>query len=138
MATSRIFIKGLPPNITEPELRKHFSAKDREITDVKLLPQRRIAYVGYKSQDDATSAIKYFNRSYIRMSKLSVETARPVGSYPDLRPCALVADGMLDLRISLCPGTQCTPTNSHARESKCGEGREPEEAEARRSKCVRS
>lgn len=86
MATSRIFIKGLPPNITEPELRKHFSAKDREITDVKLLPQRRIAYVGYKSQDDATSAIKYFNRSYIRMSKLSVETARPVGYHPDLRP----------------------------------------------------
>lgn len=137
MATSRIFIKGLPPNITEPELRKHFSAKDREITDVKLLPQRRIAYVGYKSQDDATSAIKYFNRSYIRMSKLSVETARPVGYHPDLRPCALVADGMLDLRISLAPGTQCTPTNSHcARESKCGGGREPEEAEARRSESV--
>ncbi|KAG6102644.1 hypothetical protein E4U30_003864 [Claviceps sp. LM220 group G6] len=85
MATSRIFIKGLPPNITEPELRKHFSAKDREITDVKLLPQRRIAYVGYKSQDDATSAIKYFNRSYIRMSKLSVETARPISESASLQ-----------------------------------------------------
>ncbi|KAG6008751.1 hypothetical protein E4U21_003948 [Claviceps maximensis] len=78
MATSRIFIKGLPPNITEAEFRKHFSAKNREITDVKLIPQRRIGYVGYKSQDDATSAVKYFNRSYIRMSKLSVESARPI------------------------------------------------------------
>ncbi|KAG6015308.1 hypothetical protein E4U54_003728 [Claviceps lovelessii] len=78
MATSRIFVKGLPPNITEAEFRKHFSAKNREITDVKLIPQRRIGYVGYKSQDDATSAVKYFNRSYIRMSKLSVEAARPI------------------------------------------------------------
>ncbi|KAK2592378.1 Multiple RNA-binding domain-containing protein 1 [Conoideocrella luteorostrata] len=78
MATSRIFIKGLPPNITEAEFRKHFSARNREITDVKLIPQRRIGYVGYKSQDDATSAVKYFNKSYIRMSKLSVETARPI------------------------------------------------------------
>lgn len=80
MATSRIFVKGLPPNITEAEFRKHFSAKNREITDVKLIAQRRIGYVGYKSQDDASSAVKYFNRSYIRMSKLSVEAARPVGS----------------------------------------------------------
>ncbi|KAG6024984.1 hypothetical protein E4U41_001636 [Claviceps citrina] len=78
MATSRIFIKGLPPSITEEEFRKHFSAKNREITDIKLIPQRRIGYVGYKSQDDATSAVKYFNRSYIRMSKLSVEPARPI------------------------------------------------------------
>ncbi|GAB0135878.1 hypothetical protein EsDP_00004200 [Epichloe bromicola] len=78
MATSRIFVKGLPPNITEAEFRKHFSAKNREITDVKLIAQRRIGYVGYKSQDDATSAVKYFNRSYIRMSKLSVEAARPI------------------------------------------------------------
>ncbi|OAQ66900.1 multiple RNA-binding domain-containing protein 1 [Pochonia chlamydosporia 170] len=78
MSSSRIFIKGLPPNITEAEFRKHFSAKNREITDVKLIPQRRIGYVGYKSADDATSAVKYFNRSYIRMSKISVETARPI------------------------------------------------------------
>ncbi|KAG5926611.1 hypothetical protein E4U42_003120 [Claviceps africana] len=78
MATSRIFVKGLPPNITEAEFRKHFSAKNREITDVKLIPQRRIGYVGYRSQDDATSAVKYFNRSYIRMSKLTVEAARPI------------------------------------------------------------
>jgi multiple RNA-binding domain-containing protein 1 len=78
MATSRIFVKGLPPSITEAEFRKHFSAKNREITDVKLIPQRRIGYVGYKSADDATGAVKYFNRSYIRMSKISVEPARPV------------------------------------------------------------
>ncbi|KAK9437622.1 MRD1-like protein [Metarhizium brunneum] len=78
MSTSRIFIKGLPPNITEAEFRKHFSTGNREITDVKLIPQRRIGYVGYKSVHDAAGAVKYFNRSYIRMSKITVETARPI------------------------------------------------------------
>ena len=83
MSTSRIFVKGLPPNITEADFRKHFSAKNREVTDVKLIPQRRIGYVGYKNAEEATSAVKYFNKSYIRLSKLSVESARPV-SLPDL------------------------------------------------------
>lgn len=84
MATSRIFVKGLPPSITEAEFRKHFSAKNREITDVKLIPQRRIGYVGYKTPDDASKAVKYFNRSYIRMSRISVEAARPVSALPNL------------------------------------------------------
>ncbi|KAH7269625.1 uncharacterized protein BKA55DRAFT_588279 [Fusarium redolens] len=78
MASSRIFIKGLPPNISEADFRKHFSAQGREITDVKLIPQRRIGYVGYKTPEDASKAVKYFNRSYIRMSKIAVETARPI------------------------------------------------------------
>jgi len=78
MATSRIFVKGLPPSITEAEIRTHFSAKNREITDVKLIPQRRIGYVGYKTPEDASKAVKYFNKSYIRMSKIQVEAARPV------------------------------------------------------------
>lgn len=82
MASSRIFVKGLPPNITEADFRKHFSAKGREITDVKLIPQRRIGYVGYKTPDDATKAVKYFNKSYIRMSKIAVETAKPVSNHP--------------------------------------------------------
>lgn len=78
MSTSRIFIKGLPPSITEAEFRKHFSAKNREITDVKLIPKRRIGYVGYRSPDEAAKAVKYFNKSYIRMSKIAVEPAIPV------------------------------------------------------------
>lgn len=78
MASSRIFVKGLPPSISEADFRKHFSAHGREITDVKLIPQRRIGYVGYKTPDDASKAIKYFNKSYIRMSKIAVEAAKPV------------------------------------------------------------
>ncbi|KAG0652318.1 multiple RNA-binding domain-containing 1 [Hyphodiscus hymeniophilus] len=77
MLSSRIFIKGLPPTITEDEFKKHFGAKF-EITDAKLISQRRIGYVGYKSPEDAANAVKYFNRSYIRMSKVAVEIARPI------------------------------------------------------------
>jgi RNA recognition motif-containing protein len=77
MASSRIFIKGLPPTISEEEFRKHFSAKSA-ITDAKLIPHRRIGYVGYKTPEDAANAVKYFNRSFIRMSKIGVEIARPV------------------------------------------------------------
>ena len=78
LPSSRIFIKGLPPTISEEEFRNHFGAKF-ETTDAKLIPHRRIGYVGFKSPEEATKAVKYFNRTYIRMSKIGVELARPVG-----------------------------------------------------------
>lgn len=80
---SRIFVRNLPPTITQPDfeahLRKHFS--NGHITDIKLLPQRRIGYVGYKTPEEAKQAVKKFNRSFIRMSKVSVELAKPVSCY---------------------------------------------------------
>lgn len=79
MASSRIFVQGIPPNFTSADLRKHFSANNREVTDVKVFPGRRFGYVGFKTADEATKAIKYFNKTYIRMSKISVEAARTVG-----------------------------------------------------------
>ena len=61
MASSRIFVKGLPPTFTEAEFRKHFSQNGaRDITDAKLFPKRRIGYVGYKTPEDAQRALKYF------------------------------------------------------------------------------
>lgn len=78
MATSRIFVKGLPPNMTETEIRKHFSAHDGHITDVKFIPQRRICYLGFKSSQDASRAVKFFNKSFIRLSRISVEPAKPI------------------------------------------------------------
>ena len=77
MESSRIFIKGLPPTISEDEFKKHFGTK-HDITDAKLISQRRIGYVGYKTPEDAVNAVKYFNRSFIRMSKIIVEIAKPV------------------------------------------------------------
>ena len=77
MDSSRIFIRGLPPSITEPDFRKHFGAK-YTVTDARLFPQRRIGYIGYQSAEDAAQAVKYFNKTFIRMSKIAVELARPI------------------------------------------------------------
>ncbi len=76
MASSRIFVKGLPPTFTEAEFRKHFS-QGREVTDAKIFSNRRIGYVGYKTPEEAQKAVKYFNKSFIRMSRIGVELARP-------------------------------------------------------------
>ncbi|KAH8682187.1 hypothetical protein BX600DRAFT_478980 [Xylariales sp. PMI_506] len=76
MDSSRIFVRNLPPTITEPEFRKFFSKG--HITDVKLLPQRRIGYVGYQCPEEAKAAVKHFHRSFLRMSKISVELAKPI------------------------------------------------------------
>ncbi|KUI58663.1 Multiple RNA-binding domain-containing protein 1 [Cytospora mali] len=78
MESSRLFVKNLPPSITEADFRKHFATGGREVTDVKLIPKRRIGYVGYKTVEEAAKAVKYFNRSYIRMARISVELARPI------------------------------------------------------------
>lgn len=78
MESSRIFVRGLPPKFTEDDVRKHFSKY--AVTDVKFFPHRRIGYVGYKTPDDAAKAVKYFNKSFIRMSKIFVEIARPVST----------------------------------------------------------
>jgi multiple RNA-binding domain-containing protein 1 len=76
MESSRIFVRGLPPKFTEEDVRKHFSKFP--VTDVKFFPHRRIGYVGYKTPEDAAKAVKYFNKTFIKLTKIFVETARPV------------------------------------------------------------
>ena len=78
-------MKGLPPNLSFDDFKTHFS-KQFAITDAKLLSQRRIGYVGYQTHEDATRAVKYYNRSFIRMSKVTVELARSVGEQYALGP----------------------------------------------------
>lgn len=76
MESSRIFVRGLPPKFTEDDVRKHFAKYP--VTDVKFFPHRRIGYVGYKTPEDAAKAVKYFNKTFIRMTRIFVEVARPV------------------------------------------------------------
>ena len=77
MDSSRVFVRGLPPNMNAEEFKRHFS-KHPAVTDVKFMPHRRIGYVGYKSPEDAAGAVKYHNKSFIRMSRIGVEIARSV------------------------------------------------------------
>ena len=78
MDSSRIFVKGLPLNLTLDDFRKHFS-KQSAITDAKLIPRRRIGYVGFKTPEDAARAVKYHNKSFIGTSKIGVELGRSIG-----------------------------------------------------------
>lgn len=77
MESSRIFVRNLPPNLSEEEFKTHFS-KQHAITDAKYIGHRRIGYVGFRTPEDAVKAVKYFNKSFIRMSRIGVELARPV------------------------------------------------------------
>ncbi|KAL8832773.1 MAG: hypothetical protein Q9191_000043 [Dirinaria sp. TL-2023a] len=75
--SSRIFVRGLPPNIRSEELQDHFS-KLSPITDLKCITRKRIAYIGYKLPADALKAVKYYNRSFINMTRINVELARSI------------------------------------------------------------
>lgn len=75
--STRIFVRGLPPKFTDTDFKSHF-AKQGAVTDAKLIPSRRIGYVGYKTAEEAAAAVKYFNKTFIRMSRIWVEIARPV------------------------------------------------------------
>ncbi|KAL8808217.1 MAG: hypothetical protein Q9182_000281 [Xanthomendoza sp. 2 TL-2023] len=59
------------------QFHRHFS-KQSDITDARLIPHRRIGYVGYKTPEDALKAVKYHNQSFINMSRIKVELARSV------------------------------------------------------------
>lgn len=80
MESSRIFVRGLPPKFSEDDVRKHFGSLKLPVTDVKYFPHRRIGYVGYKTPEDAAKAVKYFNKTFIKLTKIYAEIARPVGT----------------------------------------------------------
>ncbi|KAK2801250.1 Multiple RNA-binding domain-containing protein 1 [Emmonsiellopsis sp. PD_5] len=73
---TRVFVSGLPPTLSSDDLRKHFSSRFH-VTDAHVIPKRRIGFVGFKDHNLAHDAVNYFNKTYIRMSKIAVEMARP-------------------------------------------------------------
>ncbi|KAL1854570.1 Multiple RNA-binding domain-containing protein 1 [Paecilomyces lecythidis] len=79
MENTRVFVSGLPPTLSNEDLGRHFSSRF-SVTDAHVIPKRRIGFVGFKSAEAAKQAADYFNRTFIRMSKISVEIARPVKS----------------------------------------------------------
>lgn len=93
MESSRIFIRGLPPNFSHEDFKAHF-LKQANVTDIKLIPHRRIGYVGYKTPEDAAKAVKYHNRTFIRMSRIGVELARSVEEQYTLEPVARATNGV--------------------------------------------
>ena len=86
--STRIIVKNLPKNITEEEIKKHFSQKGT-ITDVKIMyrengQSRNFCFIGFKDEQSAKEAIKYFNQTYLKTMKISVEIAKIQGD-PSLK-----------------------------------------------------
>eukprot|EP01040_Poterioochromonas_malhamensis_P007145 gene7145-7716_t len=79
--SSRICVKNIGKNCNEQQLRDTFSKKG-EVTDVKVLKKskngvsRNFAFIGFRTELQAQEAIKYFNNTFIGLSRISVEMAR--------------------------------------------------------------
>ena len=80
---TRVFVSGLPPQYTSEQLGAHFAGR-YQITDSVVIPNRRIGFVGFRNYTLAKNAVKYFDKSYIRMSKISVEIAKPVDFHREI------------------------------------------------------
>ncbi|KAH8059517.1 hypothetical protein JL721_9254 [Aureococcus anophagefferens] len=79
-ASTRVFVQNLPPGCGVDDLKKHFG--DYDVTDVQIPKKkgaragsRGIAFVGFRSADDAAAAIKTLDKAYWRTSKLRVSRA---------------------------------------------------------------
>ena len=78
---SRLIVKNLPAYLTQDRLRKYFEAPEGPggtLTDVKLVlkpdgTSRRFGFVGFKSPQEAERAKKWFNRSFIDSSRVTVD-----------------------------------------------------------------
>ncbi|KAJ5374183.1 Nucleotide-binding alpha-beta plait [Penicillium concentricum] len=79
MESTRVFVGGLPPTCSNDQLKKHFATRF-QVTDAHVLPKRRMGFVGFKSHEDAQQAVKHFNKTFMKMSKIAVDIARPIDS----------------------------------------------------------
>ena len=81
---SRLIVKNLPTTITEEKFKKTFSSQGGEVTDVQLKYTkegkfRHFGFVGFKTEEGAEKAKKYFNNTYIGATKVSVELCADLG-----------------------------------------------------------
>ena len=69
-----------------------------EVTDVKIVrtadgTSRQMAFVGFKTEEMATEALKYFNGTFIDTSRVEVQYARSVHSAQIPRPWSKYSAG---------------------------------------------
>ena len=95
--SSRIIIKNLPKHINEIRLKTIFGEKG-EITDVRLMKNhegvfRKFAFIGYRTEAEAKSAVHYFDNTYIDTSRVSVQLSKPYGDPSLPRPWSKYSKG---------------------------------------------
>lgn len=80
---SRLIVKNLPKHLKEVDLQRHFESNkslDCCVTDAKIMLKnnrsRLFGFVGFKNEQQAQAALKYFNNSYLHTSRLQVDLAK--------------------------------------------------------------
>ncbi len=87
---SRLIVKNLPKDITKENLADIFGSHG-ELTDVRLCKTksgefRKLAFVGFKTEEQGANALNYLHKTYIKTSKIHVETAKNIGDETVPRP----------------------------------------------------
>lgn len=78
---SRLIVKGIPSHLTQEGLREHFTRRDGPggtLTDVRVARKRDgtarcFGFVGYKTEAEAEAAQRWFNKTFVGSSRISVE-----------------------------------------------------------------
>ncbi|KAG1750420.1 uncharacterized protein EDB91DRAFT_1107297 [Suillus paluster] len=91
---SRLIVKNLPAYLTPDRLRNHFEQKGAPpgtITDVKvsLKPDgtsRRFGFVGFKTDQEATAARDWFDRTFVDSTRINVMVVEGAKDAPAPRP----------------------------------------------------
>lgn len=81
---SRIIVKNIPKSYLEKDLEEKFS-KYGQITDIDLRKKksgvsRCIAFIGFKTDEEALNAKSNLDNTYMFNKKVTIELARPIGS----------------------------------------------------------
>lgn len=91
---TRVIVKNLPKYMDEKRMREHFGAMG-EVTDVKIVrlkdeeggsKSRQFGFVGYRSDEEAAKAVKYFHRTFIDTCRINVDLAKKAGDAGIPRP----------------------------------------------------
>ncbi|KAI0656208.1 hypothetical protein C8Q70DRAFT_1012681 [Cubamyces menziesii] len=91
---SRLIVKNLPAYLTQERLRKYFESPDGPggtLTDVKLVlrpdgTSRRFGFIGYKTPQEAERAQKWYNRTFVDSSRITVDIVEGAKDAPAPRP----------------------------------------------------
>ncbi|XP_025048849.1 probable RNA-binding protein 19 isoform X3 [Alligator sinensis] len=87
---SRLIVKNLPNGMKEDRFRKLFAAFGT-LTDCCLKftkdgKFRKFGFVGFKSEDEAKTALNHFHRSFIDTSRITVEVCKSFGDPSKPKP----------------------------------------------------
>lgn len=86
---SRLIVKNLPIYATPDKLREHFRQKgcpEGTITDIKVASKadgtaRQFGFVGYKTEQEASAAKEWFDKTFIGGSRLHVNIVEVLAVY---------------------------------------------------------